>query len=524
MNKFALTRLAMEEIELEVEKAAEKQKLEESGTSDAVLSEITDPPETEEVTEDTTTDPVEEPTGDTTTEDGSTEGEETTGEETSTDPEDAGEEATPPADNESMGLPETEDQTDAREASVAAESYMKLIDKGIKACATLEQIADIVESSIEAGGLSPNTASITKVAVESIYKELDIATGESISVESFSSASSRTKVSLEAMEDIKKKIEYIWQLIINGFKAVVEFIKKAVVAYRSDMGKQKEELEKLKEIYRNIRKVDPTEPELKGVLYQVLLNNDSQSTKSSEVITLGKNTLAILDSYLISFRKNLSTSLEAIDSISMELVLPNNEFKKENLTAFGKIFGVHQAVQFNKKPTINGFKKSSDTIACYETDLMAGNMKLVSFTATEGNLVAQDILDSKCLLMAVERTNDNTLAMEACEERDFRKLFELIDESIRISSKTYEVADVVEKSISKILLVTSKLSSDFVKQGAAKFDKDPEDSRRKTHIYSQLSAALQAFYTSPLRAVLRYNNRYVKALNAYGLESLKAYQ
>lgn len=496
MSKFSLVRASMEELELEIDKAIEKQEIQEGDDADALLSIIKEP--TEEPKDD----------GDAVA---------PTEDELPVDQTEETSEEAPAA------LPESEDQKDAREASVAAESFFRMIDRGIQACASLEQIADIIESSQDVGGISQSTASITKTVVECICNDLDLPEQRSsvISVESFSSSSSRLRLSMEAMEDIKKKIEYIWGLIISGFTSILQFIRKAVIAYKSDMGKQKEELEKLREIYRNIKNVDPAESELTGVLHQILLNNNSASAKSSEVIALGKSTLSILDSYIVSFRRNLSTSIEAIDSIGLEIITPDTEFKKDDVVKFGKIFGVHQSPVLNKKPSINDFKKTTDTVSCFETDLFAGNMKLVSFTATEGNLALQDILESKCLLVTVERVFEG-VKMEVCEESDFRKLFELIDEAIRISIKSYEVADSVDKSIAGILKTTQSLSSKLV-QGLSQNKEITETSKRNSLIYSQLTAALQAFYTKPIAAVLRFNNRYVKALNAYGLASLKQY-
>lgn len=531
MSKFTLVKMAMEEMELEIDKAIEKQQTQEPDTSAALLSELKDPPEvaveppegTDSTTEDQPTDAADTPPDavDTPPE-GETLPVDNAEDDTSKEPKPEDEEAKPAEPK--AALPETEDQKDAAEATAATESILLLIDRGVKACASLEQIADIIESSHEAGGVTPVTANMAKMAVESICDDLGLPelNTSSISVESFHSASNRLSASMEAVEDIRKKLEYIWQLIMNGLQAMIQFIRSAVIAYKSDMGKQTKELENLKEIYRNIKQVTPSESEIPGVLYQVLINNTSTDAKSSEVLRLGKITLGILDSYIVSFRRNLSTTLDAFDSISMELMTPGNSFKEEDLKAFGKIFGVHQSHVFEKKPSINGFKKNTDTVSCFETELMAGNMKLVSFTATEGNLAAADIFDSKCLLVAVDRVFEG-IDMEPCAEGDFKKLFELIGEAIRISTKSYEVADSVEKSIDKIMKVTKALSGKFVTSFKEK-DPNPADSKRKTHIYNQLSAAIQSFYTKPIAAVLRYNNRYVKALNAYGLASLKLYK
>lgn len=524
MSKFNLVKVAMEEMELEIDKAIEKQQTQEPDTSAALLSELTDPPvvavEPPEGTEDTTEEQDPE-AGTETPPEGETLPMEDAGDDASKEPKT--EEEAKPAEPKAV-LPETEDQKDAAEATAATESILLMIERGVKACVSLEKIADIIESGHETGGVSPGAARMTKLAVESICNDLGLSEHNTsiISVESFHSASGRLSASMEAVEDIKKKLEYIWQLIMNGLRSMMQFIRNAIIAYKSDMGKQAQELENLKEIYRNIKQVTPSETEIPGVLYQVLINNTSTDAKSSEVLRLGKITLGILDSYIVSFRRNLSTTLDAFESISMEMMTPGNTFKEDNLKAFGKIFGVHQSPVFEKKPSINGFKKNTDTVSCFETELMAGNMKLVSFTATEGNLAAADILDSKCLLVAVDRVFDG-VDMEPCEERDFKKLFELIEEGIRLSTKSYEVADSVEKSIDKIMKVTKALSGKFV-SGYVENGPNPADSKRQAHIYNQLSVAVQSFYTKPIAAVLRYNNRYVKALNAYGLASLKLYK
>ena len=495
MKKFALINAAMEE--LEIDKAIEKQEIETNDTPEAVISKIET--EEEKTPEVESTEPTAPATEETTTGEMS--------EEPMIDP---------------LDIPETASQQTAKENSVAAESMIVFLERSMRSCASLEAIADILESSKEIGGVSVSAAGMAKLAVESIYKDLDIPQSQSsnIAVESFSSMSSRQKLSMGAMEDIRKKISEIWQMIMNGLKAVIEFIRKAIVAYRSDMGKQKQDLENNRDLYRVIKKVDPAEPELKGVLYQTLLADLSQGKGSSDVLSLGKSTLDTIDSYIVTFRRNLSSSIEAINAIGDELVSIDGEFKKEDVVKFGKIFGIHQSPVFEKKPEIAGFKKFSNTMSCYETPMMAGNMKLVSFTGTEANLNYEDIVESKCQLAFFERTKDNVVNMDVCEESDFRKMFELIDEAIRVSVKSYEVMDVMEKSILNIMKVIQALESKFVKANT----KETNDSRAQTMIYSRLAAALQAFYVKPVHSVLRYNNRYVKALNAYCFASLKMYE
>lgn len=489
MNR-KLTRIAMEELELEIDKAIEKQQIEKSGGTDALLLQVE-----EEKTEKTTEEPA------------------------------ASTEDTLPADpmeedktsTSSAVLPITDDQIEANDASLAIESIFKLIEKGVTSCASLEKIAEIIGGAEETGGLDPIAADFTNTVVESICNDLDIPKIK-ISVEGFNSHATRQKVSLEAIENIKARVAQIWQMIISGLKAVIDFIKKAITAYKSDMTAQKAELEKLKEIYRNVTKVETAEPEIQNSLFQILLNNKSGGNTSAEVLSLGKNTLDIIDSYIVSFRRNVSTSVDSINNIGAELLEEGKEFNKDDVVKHGKIFGMHLPPVLNKVPVVEGFRKTSNTISCFETELMAGNMKLIAFTATDGNIQYQDIIDSKCLLAAVESQFDIDKMMVS-EITDIKKLFELIEEGIRLSVRTYETADILERNIREILKTAEMLSKNFTKA----LDKDPENNRRKSQIYNNLSLALQSFYSKPIHSIVRFNNRYVKALNTYVGISLKSY-
>lgn len=130
----------------------------------------------------------------------------------------------PSVDNVDNAMLETNEVADTVEETAAQ------IEEATEGAEDLEKLGDAVAGTVEEGGMTPATAEVVDVAVESICKRLGISRKVVPAFESFGSKSTRLQSTKVAMEGIAETARSIWDAIMRAIKKaydyVVEFFKK----------------------------------------------------------------------------------------------------------------------------------------------------------------------------------------------------------------------------------------------------------------------------------------------------------
>lgn len=88
----------------------------------------------------------------------------------------------------------------------------------------LEEIAESMPATIEAGGLTPEAANTVGLAVEGYYKMLGMSTKSLPAMEHYGNASSRVQSTRLAMEGIKETAKAAWEAIKKYIKKIADWI------------------------------------------------------------------------------------------------------------------------------------------------------------------------------------------------------------------------------------------------------------------------------------------------------------
>jgi hypothetical protein len=424
-------------------------------------------------------------------------------------------------------LDKNDDNSDIEQAQELSDD----IDKAQDVAASLERLAESIEFSIKLGGLTATKADLVNFAHEAIAYDLGIET-KAVAVENFDYISKRLSYSQESLNSVKNTIVKIWQMIIAGMKKLIEFVQRAIRFYRSDLFAHKEELQKLREIHRNIGKVNPNESSIESSVTGVLLIDTNNNT-SQDVIRDGIKTNNIITDFLLSYRKDMATALMAIENFKNEVfdipLDPDKEvtkFNKEDIVKYGQIFGVHIQGRLKQVDNLPGIIRPSNTIMAMASDVVAGNFKFAAFIPNKANLVAEDIISGARLRFLPDpESGGDKYEIEVCEINDFRKIFDLTDKMLVLSEKCYAETERMEREVAKLLKVVQASQSDIAKHLDKRFAEIKVDTnyRAATPVFSNLTTSVKRFYSEPMISLLKYTARYVKGLNFYARKSLESY-
>jgi len=123
-------------------------------------------------------------------------------------------------------------EADGRDLDDGVES----VDRTLDDVSTLSDIGDVMEESVENGeGLDEDTAEITQIAVESIYRRLGLRKAKPMpSLESFSTKNTRVHATRIALEETRSQIGKIGSRLVEWIQRmiqhVVDMVKKAWIA------------------------------------------------------------------------------------------------------------------------------------------------------------------------------------------------------------------------------------------------------------------------------------------------------
>lgn len=414
------------------------------------------------------------------------------------------------------------------QASNDVEDASSDVDEIFKTSTSLERLADLIDESINIGGLNEKSADMTNMVANTLCGHIGLS-HESIDSNLFSNFSRRLKYTQEAKTTIGEAIKKVWDLLIIAIKKLIEFSDKLITLFQQDLFKQQTRLNESKSLFKRVNKVEPGNETISGILPQILLGTTGKT--SGDVLDTCKQTISLITNYNSSFRRDVGTCMDSLDTFSEKtLDIPSEEdkdlelFKFEDLSKYGQFFGAHLNGVLKHVPNINGIPRPSNTMACYESDKIAGNFSFSMFTPDRSNILAEDILKSKMIFISSERDNELE-AVDVCDVNDFRKLFQLTEEFIVLSKRTFDNSNHLKRSLEKMLSHAVASKSKAAKELYEIVDKleIPSNSKTGVETYQRLSVTIKNFYTDPMNSLAKYSVRYMNALNGYIELSLREY-
>lgn len=113
---------------------------------------------------------------------------------------------------------------EANEAGADLDDMDSSIEEAVEGAEEIEAIADTLDETVEEGGADAATARVAEVAVESIFRRLNIKRKAMPSMESFGTRSSRVQATKIAVEGMKESAKMIWERIKKAIKAAWDWI------------------------------------------------------------------------------------------------------------------------------------------------------------------------------------------------------------------------------------------------------------------------------------------------------------
>jgi hypothetical protein len=152
---------------------------------------------------------------------------------------------------------------DMVEAEGSVDAELQNIDDGVQASDELEAHQDIMEGSLENGGMDETAAQVVEVAIESIRNRLGMSRKMTMpALESFGAKSNRVQATRLAMEELPKFLKTIWDAIKNAFKKVSDWIKSFWIKLTDGVKALGQRAEKLKAAVEALGKKKITDKEV----------------------------------------------------------------------------------------------------------------------------------------------------------------------------------------------------------------------------------------------------------------------
>ena len=423
------------------------------------------------------------------------------------------------------------DSAKGDKAKDKAEEESDKADKASKTGKALEEIAELLEQTTAIGGLDPIGADVLNMSTNAITNSLGVAV-ETIDPELFKSYSKRQQYTLESIENVKKTSIEIFKKVIAFIKKIMQHLKEAYRFYNSELLNTKNRFDKVKDIHKGSLKVEPNEDRIKNNLPNVLLRTGKND--SIEVVLVAEETYQMLVNYVTSYRKDLTNTVATIEDFKekvFKIDLVNEEnlltrFVKKDLVQFGQFFGVSLIDQLNKVNTVKGLNKPTDTIACYESELLAGRYRITAFVPNKINLLTEDILESKVLFKPNTDQLEYEDGVEVCGIGDFRQLFSVIDNLFTLNRRIGAAIDEADKQSKKLLDYVEASEKGLTKFITGNLEKANIETNINTgpQILRDLLISFKNFYVDPIGICLRYTSRYIRGLVMYAEISTKQYQ
>lgn len=237
--------------------------------------------------------------------------------------------------------------TDVDETVRENEVNIDEVDEAINVTTSLEEIVEQLEASLDTGGITSGAAAITDIATKRLYERVGLTQPESeeIAVEGFKTPSSRIRNTKLAIEGISDKINEIFKAIVAAITRSITWIKNFINNFFKNFDSMKEKIKQLREAFS---KAD------KSTAVMLLLDKE-KFTKETVISKLKAGHTSILDvndnvnglvnfseGYFRSIEKGRVDVLKAIQKIIANAKDSNQELPEGVVLSFGVPAGMQK--------------------------------------------------------------------------------------------------------------------------------------------------------------------------------------
>lgn len=233
---------------------------------------------------------------------------------------------------------------DLVEAEGSADAELQNIDDGVQASDELEAHQDIMEGSLENGGMDETAAQVVEVAIESIRNRLGMSRKMTMpALESFGAKGNRVQATRLAMEELPKFLKTIWDAIVKAYENVTNWIKSFWIKLTDSTQALKQRVQKLSQAVVNVKnKESETETIKAGSFGQHIV-----TSKGSDIKTI-QEAYSALEVYTRNSKKNIEfckTFMGVLESAE-SLVTNQEEFDSIKFDVVGLDFNLLKTGEF----------------------------------------------------------------------------------------------------------------------------------------------------------------------------------
>lgn len=178
------------------------------------------------------------------------------------------------ADGEPVSSEMDQEHEELQEAAADVEEAHEVIDELEGSSEGLESIANLIQSTIPNGGMSPQSAMFMQHSVDKITTGLGYRRSLVPSFESFGRDSSRLSVSMEALEGIKATLVKIWEAIKKAVLAAWNAVKNFFDRLFNIVPRIKHAAEALKDKVKLVKGSPEGEIELGGLAAKIAIDGN----------------------------------------------------------------------------------------------------------------------------------------------------------------------------------------------------------------------------------------------------------
>lgn len=424
---------------------------------------------------------------------------------------------------------------DSPEGDMASDKAEEAGDKAKEAddaIASLESIIELLERSEETGGLDPNGGEMLNLATGIITTPVGVAI-EAIDSDSLNSYSNRKKFTTDTISRIKEASIKIFEKIIEFIKKMMEFSKEAYRFYNSELFATKNKFDAVRKMHRGQLKTEPATERVKGLVAGAILSG--KESESSDVVESAEKTYSALTDFSIAFTKDLTNAISSIEefkdkAFNIDLEEESNLIEREtvkSLSQYGAFFGTEINSNLKKVNEIDGLRKPSNTIACFESEKLAGGVKIIAFLPNTLNLIGSDILLSTIQFQKPDSEKSPTYddGVAVCDLHDFAKLFRVVDNMFNNNRRIGKAIEMVNKENGKLLDYAKAMSGVLTKVITGSLERGGFETNQTNGpmLVKSLIVAVKNCYIESINQNLKYSARYTRALVSYLEHSTKQY-
>lgn len=385
------------------------------------------------------------------------------------------------------------------EAGGEVDGELDAIDTGLDATNELEAHTDIMEDSIETGGMDETAAQVMEVAIESIRNRLKMKKKVVMpAMESFGAKGDRvaaTKLAMEAAADVLKTV---WAAIVNACKRMSGFIASIVDKITKGAEHTKERIEALKTSVKGIEGRSPTETKVPAGSFGAGLAGKSGASFSG----ISKTYKTLADA-VASGKDAVDGAVEALKtSIDFEKAVGSKEEFDNFSNKNRKLTGFNETNDFGTAPANCAFAASAE---------LPGGVCFVQTFAVETTPKGEASL--KCYASA--NLEVKAIKGGAADVKELDTLSTTEMDTLLITATDLVTAMIAAKANLANLVSARKTFDATIDKVANVVDSEGNESPDKE------SVARAKVVKEAIAGMNKYSADAVKAINAYGLTTTK---